>query len=152
MGETTDKTTGGCMCGAVRYEASEAPIDAGYCHCRMCQRALGNVISAWVYFRPSAFGFTRGEPKYHKSSDLGDRGFCGNCGTPLPGRSVDVQSPVGVQVGTLDHPEDVRPSAHWGIESAMHWLAIDDDLPRLRTEDIPDFPRPRQVFMYQAED
>ena len=150
MVEETSPITGGCFCGAVRYAASEPPIEAGYCHCRMCQRALGNVISAWVMFRRSAFRFTRGAPKYDKSSDLADRGFCSDCGTPLPGRSDDAF--VGVQVGTLDHPENVRPTGHWGIESQVPWLTIDDDLPRLRTEDDPDFVQPKQVFMYQPED
>ena len=39
---------GGCLCGAVRYRISAEPIDAGYCHCRMCQRSTGAPVVSWL--------------------------------------------------------------------------------------------------------
>ena len=82
----TDKTmpiTGGCMCGAIRYEATEPPQQGGYCHCRMCQKWTGNLFMSYAMFRSASFQFTQGEPKFYQSSALVERGFCANCGTQL---------------------------------------------------------------------
>ncbi len=45
---------------------------------------------------------------------------------------------VFVWTGTLDRPQDAPPKWHTGIESQVPWLVIDDDLPRLKTDDNPD--------------
>ncbi len=142
MGDKTMPVTGGCLCGAVRYESSESPVDVSYCHCRMCQRSSGNAFGTFASFRRDAFRFTRGEPKLYKSSAFAERGFCAECGTPLifwyltPG---SLSEEIGVPIGSLDHPEDASPKSHWGIESQIPWLTIDDGLPRTRTEEDPDF-------------
>jgi hypothetical protein len=54
MGDKPESVTGGGLCGAVRYEASEPPIDSAYCHCKMCQRWKGAPVSAGVGFRTAA--------------------------------------------------------------------------------------------------
>ena len=146
MGDKTMPVTGGCLCGAVRYESSEAPVDVSYCHCRMCQRSSGNAFGMFASFRRDAFRFTRGEPKLYKSSAFAERGFCAECGTPLifwyltPG---PLSEEIGVSLGSLDHPEDASPKSHWGIESQMPWLTIDDGLPRKRTEEDPEYIKAR---------
>ncbi len=61
MGDKTLPITGGCMCGAIRYEATEPPQEVGYCHCRMCQKATGNLFYPYATFRSDAFRFTQGE-------------------------------------------------------------------------------------------
>ncbi len=48
VAQWTKPITGGCMCGAIRYEASEPPIEVYYCHCRACRKAFGNVVGAWT--------------------------------------------------------------------------------------------------------
>ncbi len=45
------KMTGGCLCGALRYEVVGKPFDADYCHCRMCQKHTGSVLGAWMDFK-----------------------------------------------------------------------------------------------------
>ena len=132
------KWNGGCLCGAVRYEASEAPQSAGYCHCGMCQRSSGSVVTASATFPKAAFHFTRGEPKFYKSSKIAERGFCANCGSRLVYRPFHADW-IRVEMGSLDNPEDVPPTEHYGIESQVLWLTIDDGLPRKRTEDYPRF-------------
>jgi hypothetical protein len=142
MADKTMPVTGGCLCGAVRYESSDPPVDVCYCHCRMCQRSSGNAFGMFASFRRDAFRFTRGEPKLYKSSAFAERGFCAECGTPLIFRYVTLgplSEEIAVSLGSLDHPEDASPKSHWGIESQMPWLAIHDDLPRIRTEEDPDF-------------
>ena len=70
------------MCGRLRYAARD-PIDAGYCHCRMCQRSSGAPVLAWVSFPVAAFAWEAGAPSVYQSSDRGQREFCPSCGTQL---------------------------------------------------------------------
>ena len=139
MSDKTMPITGGCMCGAVRYEATEPPQEVGYCHCRMCQKWTGNLFFPGAGFRSAAFRFTQGEPKFYQSSVWLERGFCANCGTPVCDRFLKGVDRVYATIGSLDHPEDWPPRAHWGVESQVPWLTIDDDLPRMRTEEDPEF-------------
>jgi hypothetical protein len=126
--------TGGCLCGAVRYEASEPPHDVYYCHCRRCQKQTGGAFDLVAGIPADSFRITSGEPKFYKSSEILERGFCANCGSGVIARYFDPDDPyVWVKVGTLDHPEDVSPTQHVGIESQIPWLTIDDDLPRAVT-------------------
>lgn len=57
--------TGGCLCGAIRYQADAAPEWVAYCHCRMCQKALGSIFGVFAAFPLDAFRYTQGEPRYH---------------------------------------------------------------------------------------
>ncbi len=82
----TDKAmpiTGGCLCGALRYESSEPPIRTTICHCRMCQKSTGSAFMVAVGFSRTALRFTKGEPKLYRSSPIKDKGFCANCGSLL---------------------------------------------------------------------
>ena len=119
MSDKTMPITGGCLCGAVRFEATEPPTGVGYCHCRMCQKAYGHTSGIFVMFigaQTGALRFTKGEPKYYKSSAELERAFCSNCGSPLGTRGAKGHRMV--MAGTLDHPEEWPPDeAHSGIES-----------------------------------
>ena len=137
MENKTMPITGGCMCGAVRYEATEPPQKVGYCHCRMCQKWTGNVFLTYAKFRSAAFRFTQGEPRFYKSSVVLERGFCANCGTQVCDHYLKGSDHMFAFVGSLDHPEDWPPDHHGGIESQMPWLDIHDDLPRIRCRDSP---------------
>ncbi len=135
--ELSSLITGRCLCGDVRYEISQPAIGSGYCHCRMCQRAIGGPVSAWAAFPTEAVRFTNGEPKYYKSSLIGERGFCANCGSRLTYRFL-APEPAGylvIQTTSLDNPEDFAPTWHAGIESQLPWFDVHDDLPRTRCED-----------------
>lgn len=127
------KITGGCLCGAIRYEATRSPFRAGYCHCRQCQRSLGNLIGPSVMFKHEDFRFVVDEPKWWRGS-LADRGFCHDCGTPIAFQYRGA-SHITIWVGTLDHPEDFQPEAHWGVESRHSWVNIHPDLPEYSTEE-----------------
>jgi hypothetical protein len=134
MAKKTDKVTGGCLCGAVRYEADEPPRRTGICHCRMCQKANGGPFAVGVYFRKAAFRFTRGEAALYRSSDIAERGFCAACGSRLIYRPVG-RPILAVEVGSLDDPNSVSPEYHTGVEGWLSWLTMADDLPRMRTDD-----------------
>ncbi len=75
--------TGGCQCGAVRFRVEGALGDASVCHCRMCQKAFGAFYAPLVSVRGARLDWTRGQPKYFRSSNHVKRGFCADCGTPL---------------------------------------------------------------------
>jgi hypothetical protein len=85
-----------------------------------------------------AFRFTRGEPKFYRSSAWAERGFCADCGTPLVMR--DATETLAIHIGTLDHPEEWPPAqAHLGMESRIPWDSIHDDLPCWNTADDPGY-------------
>ncbi|WP_181708142.1 GFA family protein [Chthonobacter rhizosphaerae] len=120
---------GGCLCGAVRYSVrcDEPVVD--YCHCAMCRKASGGVVSAWIQVPPADFTLTHGTVADHVSSERGTRHFCPRCGAQLYMTDPDGRS-VGVTVGTLDDPEAIRPTVHGWDSSRPSWLHITDDLPR----------------------
>lgn len=126
--------TGGCQCGAVRYAVTMPPRNVHYCHCRMCQKAVGNVFAALAPVKKAAIRWTAAPPAIYDSSSVAERGFCPACGTPLS-FAYKQSEWIAVTVGSLDNPADVRPENHYGIESQVPWLVVADDLPRTRTED-----------------
>ncbi len=129
MGEKTMPVTGGCLCGAIRYESTEPPNWVKYCHCRICQQAYGGLYAVGLEFPGEAFRYTKGEVTYYQSSSWAKRGFCANCGSPVDHLYVNDPDPI-VCIGTLDHPEDWPPGSHVGIESKVPWYVISDDLPQ----------------------
>ncbi len=132
----TEAFSGGCMCRSVRYAARD-PIDAGYCHCRMCQRSSGAPVLAWVSFPAEAFAYESGSPAVYRSSDHGQREFCPSCGTQVVFRDTLRNTTVDVNMGSLDHPEAIEPRYHIWIGSRIAWFDTADDLPRY-PDDGPD--------------
>ena len=81
--------TGGCNCGAVRYEVTESLVRASYCHCRRCQRRTGTAASASAQPAPGAFRIVAGEEQLRmwQPHDGGEKWFCGVCGSSIFGRN-----------------------------------------------------------------
>ena len=113
--------SGGCQCGRVRYQTERKPENAHLCHCRMCQKAVGNYFATLGSVPLSAFSLTRGEPDWFYSSDAVRRGFCSACGTPLFFQAVGGDY-MAIMLGSLDHPESVEPIWQSDGASAMPWL------------------------------
>lgn len=128
--------TGGCQCGAVRYAIYEQPRSGDICHCRMCQKALGNLFGAYAQVPNAQSAWIRGEPALFKSSSVAKRAFCRSCGTPLYFRYL-AKGHVSVLIGSLDQPERAKPTSQFGIESRIPWLDEALNLPGTRTEDDP---------------
>jgi hypothetical protein len=123
---------GGCLCDAVRYRIEGDPIDAGYCHCRLCQRSAGAPVLAWATFPIAAFTITKGKPKRYDSSRRAHRHFCARCGTQLTFRKTRGARHVDVNVATLDRPGRVPPEYHIWTASRIRWFDVRDRLPRHR--------------------
>jgi hypothetical protein len=128
------KWTGGCLCGAVRYEATVSESENWYCHCGMCQKATGSVVSTSAIIKKTELRILKGAAKYYQSSGSIERGFCANCGSPMFFRPIK-EDWISILSGTLDDPEVAPPEGHYGIESKISWLRIVDDLKQLTTED-----------------
>ena len=130
-----DFVEGGCQCGAVRYRAEVAPeADSYWCHCRMCQRAVGNVAAAFLNVLKSGVVWARGTPATFMSSPIGRRGFCAACGTPLTFDYPDSDR-MDLTIGSLDAAARFAPQSHFGVESRLPaWLPA-DGLPEQRSED-----------------
>ncbi|MCH7635626.1 MAG: GFA family protein [Proteobacteria bacterium] len=134
MNEKSTPATGGCLCGAVRFEVSGPPNNTAYCYCKMCQQWSGSVLTSWAGFKTSDFRCTAGEIKYYKSSEFAERGFCPECGSSLVQRGSK-DDWFSVSTGSFDHSEYFPPRVHSGIESQVSWLKVDDGLPRQTTNE-----------------
>lgn len=125
--------TGGCACGAIRYECGRRPLLMFFCHCRDCQRAGGGPYSAAVLLPGKAFKLTQGTPKYFSTPSLAGghhtRGFCPECGSRLLG-AVNPKSPfIGVLAASLDDPGVFQPAFNIFTSDAQPWAALSASLP-----------------------
>lgn len=120
--------SGGCLCGASRYEARGEPINVRVCHCRLCQKALGAAFNARVLMDRAAVELSGPIRRVNSSSDL-QRGFCSVCGTTLFSERKD-PAVIGLTVGSLDDPNQFKPTAHVWTSSKQSWLRLDDGLPQ----------------------
>lgn len=125
--------TGGCLCGAVRYEARPDKREGYYCHCRMCQLAFGNTRAAFINLLKEQVRWSSAAPNWYASSKIARRGFCGHCGTPLTFEFLD--SPrMDLSIGSLDEPALVKPVLHYSIESRIESWHAADGLPGERLD------------------
>jgi hypothetical protein len=125
--------SGGCNCGAVRFELSEPPASAGYCHCRRCQRRSGAAASANAYVHLRTLRILSGEESMRawKPETGREKWFCGECGSALFGGNPNSDDPIGVRLGAFDGDPGVRPSKRQFTDYAAPWEPIPDDgLPR----------------------
>ncbi len=139
MTKQPETWTGGCLCGSIAYESKGSPgKNSGYCHCRMCQKAYGNGFAAFIEFPAETFSITRGEPTIYRSSNVGERGFCACCGSPVIMRYASLPASIWVYVGTMDQAREMERYmiSHVCIESEIPWLTIRDDLPRDRSDEV----------------
>lgn len=132
--DTRLELRGGCQCGSVRYVALVDDDEAYYCHCRMCQKAFGNLFGVYFFALGRSVRWEAEEPASFRSSMLARRGFCRECGTPLYFEELGSEE-IHLTVGSLDEPGRLRPVAHYGFEGHVGAFFTDDGLPRSRTED-----------------
>lgn len=131
MNATAERTTGGCLCGRVRYEAEGRPLVVGICHCRSCRRHTGAALVAFVAFDAANVRFPDTDRAIYESSPGVGRGFCQTCGTPLtwegPFRGTRI---IEFHISTTDSPEAYAPDVHWHYAERLPWVDLPDTLPR----------------------
>ena len=121
--------SGGCHCGAVRYEMTEEVAHHALCHCGDCRKASGAPAVAWAMAATDQVTIT-GEPLTYASSEHGRRLFCGACGTSLF-YTNDVVFPgmIDVQSATLDDPDAIPLQAQIQTAERIGWMTHLGDLP-----------------------
>ena len=132
--------TGGCLCGAVRYQTDREPITTRLCWCRLCQFiATGN--AAVSVCLPSAGMSVAGEIRdYESVADSGNkmhRRFCPRCGTHLFSEAEARPHLIFVRAGSLDDPDIARPAATIWTAQAPAWACIDQSLPKWEGQPPP---------------
>ncbi|WP_420959976.1 GFA family protein [Brucella sp. IR073] len=126
--------TGGCQCGAVRFRVEGKLTDGSICHCRMCQKAFGNVFASLVSVPEEGLTWTRSTPKRFQSSNHVRRGFCENCGTPL---TYEAPDGIALAIGAFDHPEKIEMAVQWGLEGKLPQTDTLSQLPGHTTMEDP---------------
>jgi hypothetical protein len=126
------KRTGGCMCGAVRYETTGTSFAVAHCHCHSCRKHNGGPVVTLAGFTADQVTFSGDERKIYNSSPGVGRAFCGNCGTPLTweGKTDDLGPIFEFHISTFDVPDDLVPAAHAFASERIGWFDIADNLPR----------------------
>ncbi len=127
---TGGKTTGGCLCGAIRYEFEGRPDWVVHCHCATCRKHVSSPIATFVGVRRERFRLTRGEPRAYASSPGVRRSFCAACGSPIAYEADRVADEIHLYHGTLDDPKSLAPEAHVHAGEKLPWFEVDDRLPR----------------------
>jgi hypothetical protein len=129
--------TGGCICGAVRYEIMQAPLAVYACHCTQCQRMTGSICSIGLVVPDVSFRATGKEARLvfggvAESGRVKQRRICPDCGTWLFGdpragtwRSDAVRV---IRGGTLDDTSWLRPTIHFWTRSAQPWVTLPDSV------------------------
>jgi hypothetical protein len=124
--------SGGCACGAIRYECTAEPLFAANCHCRDCQRESGSGFIPVLGVPAHAFRVTRGEPRgFTVTADSGQptaRFFCAECGSPLFGRPGVAPDMVTIRAGSLDEPGAFQPTENLYVSRAQPWDRLDPAL------------------------
>ena len=125
--------TGGCGCGAVRFEIDAPLVSALYCHCTRCQRRTGTAAAASARVAPGSVRVVRGEEHLRRWTPEGGlaKDFCGECGSALFASNPESGEVAVVRFGAFDADPGVRPDARQFVADAAGWEPIPDDgLPR----------------------
>ncbi len=121
--------TGGCHCGAVRYEMPAEVEHHALCHCIDCRKGSGAPAVSWALTHKDKLKMT-GSPREYASSEHGRRLFCGDCGTSLfYTNEVIFPGQIDVQSATLDDPDAIPMQAQIQTAERIGWMAHLHELP-----------------------
>jgi hypothetical protein len=118
--------TGGCSCGAIRYEITSFPLLLYTCNCTNCQTASGSAFALNMPVATKDFHIIEGAPKgWHHLSPSGVpvvSWFCGVCGARIYGERSGRLDITNLRAGTLDDTTWLVPAAHMFLKSAQPWI------------------------------
>jgi hypothetical protein len=119
---------GGCLCGAVRFSITAAPLLVYACHCTDCQRRSGSAFCLSMLVKTESFMVTCGTSKFWRQIGAGGientHRFCGNCGGGIASEKNSRPDTTTVRAGTLDNTSWMRPIAHVHLRHAQAWQRI----------------------------
>lgn len=124
--------TGGCACGAIRYETGGEPIFANHCQCRDCQRRSGTGHGSYLTFPKRSEMTITGEAKdWRVAGDSGNdkiHAFCPICGTPVYLTFAAMPDLIAVHAASLDDPGRFKPEVVTYHRGGLMWDTIDPSL------------------------
>ena len=127
--QTKARHTGGCQCGAVRYEVRGALRPVIACHCDQCRRMTGHFMAATAARRAHLTVVNDATLRWYAASDRARRGFCGACGSTLFWEAKG-SSDVSIAAGNLDKPTGIRLAQHIFTAEKGDYYAIEDGVPQ----------------------
>lgn len=126
----TDNITGGCLCGAVRYEISETPKMQIACHCESCRKSSGSAFVAAAVAPRDVTRMNGAVTTYTEAADSGrqvNRCFCPTCGSTIYSEIATVPDAYVIQAGTLDDLGWFKPKMNFFAANALEWTPVDPD-------------------------
>jgi hypothetical protein len=126
----TPIATGGCLCGAIRYEVQGRLPPVGMCHCSLCRRASGGASNAVLNVRAERFVWLAGADQVREFRTPSGWGsfFCATCGCPAP--HLFKGDRYLIPAGSLDADPGPRVAGHIFVGSKASWTVIGDDAPQ----------------------
>jgi hypothetical protein len=125
MTEVPRPMTGGCQCGAVRYEIDAEPLTVIACHCTECQRQSASAFGMTMPVPREALKITKGAPAHWartaESGNIVGAAFCATCGVRLYHEPAN-KALLNVKPGTLDDASWIAPVGHIWTEKAQPWM------------------------------
>ena len=127
----SERLSGGCLCGAVRYDCDGEPMMTALCHCDDCQRSTGSTFSILVAVNREelqlegdtlATLITIGD----EAGERRERKFCSACGSPIVSIIAEAPEIAFIKAGTLDDRSWLEPEMEVWSDSAQPWLANQD--------------------------
>lgn len=125
------RITGGCLCGALRYEADGPPLYAGYCYCTDCRRASGAAVMGFLGFRREQVTLTGPSREYRSPSIRGtdaSRNRCTECAGLVFGGGRNIDEILNIYVGSLDDPTHFEPRIAIFNRSRPAWVNMPEGL------------------------
>ena len=134
------KRTGGCTCGAVRYEVNGETEILHNCHCTFCQRTSGSAFNTCCYFREEAIRILSGEmTTYTRINESGrkiDFHFCEVCGTTVVWEPEARPSMRGLAGGTFDDTSWIKNPWNIWCDSKQDWYQFPDESEKKDRQEI----------------
>lgn len=130
--------SGGCQCGAIRYELTHGPLQLFVCHCTQCRKQSASAFGISFIVSQAALRLTQGEPRFwSRPTDSGntlDCAFCGNCGTRLWHQRRGSADTLSIKGGSLDTPPDLRKAVHIWTSRMLPGVVLPDGVEQFPEE------------------
>jgi hypothetical protein len=133
---TAKRYSGGCLCGALRYEAEGEPLYAGLCYCADCRKASGSGFIPFMGFASSAVRFSGQAQQFRSRSFRGGeavRNSCPVCASLVFGGEVGTAESHTIYAGSLDDPSLFEPQTAIFTRDRPAWAPLPPDLPAFET-------------------
>ena len=130
----SDPYTGGCACGAVRYEISDEPMVQNDCQCSDCQHTSGTGHGSYLTFADRTKVRLEGAAtSWDMTGDSGNvktRAFCPACGSPVYLTFSAMPDLFTIHAASLDDPGRYQPQMLTYAARGHAWDRVDPDLPK----------------------